>query len=519
MQLVICLVGTLLTLGLQGEARTPSRYHEDDYHPRSRPNIVMRGEDKDYWMQDAQDALTRQLGIRLREKQAKNVVFFLGDGMSLSTVTAARILKGSKTGKFERESLSWEEFDFAALSKTYNTEDIVTDSAASATAYLSGVKTNQAIIGLDATAIYENCSTQNDISTHTSSIAEWFLEAGRSAGLVTTTRVTHATPAGVYAHVADRKWEDDAHMLDDYVDPETCDDIAEQLVYGEPGRHLKVVLGGGRRSFRPKEEPDVEDGSAGYREDGRNLINAWLEEKEKMGASAAYAWNKEDLMAIDLQNTDYVMGLFDHSHMDTVLTRNVSMDPTLPEMTKFAIEMLSKDPNGYFLLVEGGRIDLMHHGNEVRQALYETLDFEEAVSMALSLTDPEETIILVTADHGHTLDINGYAERNEDIFGYAGISNVDYKRYTTLSYGNGPGFQLVPDGRYEPTEEDLNDKYFSYPSGIPKESSTHDGTDVGIWAHGPFAHLFTSVYEENYIPHALAYAACVGHGRTFCDKK
>ncbi|XP_068218849.1 alkaline phosphatase-like [Palaemon carinicauda] len=518
MLFAICLLGISLTLGHQAEAKTSLRPHEDDYHPRPRSSTVMREEDKDFWIKDAQEALTKQLGIKLREKQAKNVIFFLGDGMSLSTVTAARILKGSKTGKFERETLSWEEFDFAALSKTYNTEDIVTDSAASATAYLSGVKTNQAIIGLDVNGIYENCSTQNDPSIHTPSIAQWFLDAGRSAGLVTTTRVTHATPAGVYAHVADRKWEDDDHILDDYQDPNTCDDIAEQLVYGETGKHLKVVLGGGRRSFRPREEPDVEDGSAGYRSDGVNLIHSWLEEKEKMGVSAAYVWNKDDLMAVDLQNTDYLMGLFDHSHMDTVLTRDLTMDPTLPEMTKIAIEMLSKDPNGYFLLVEGGRIDLMHHGNEVRQALYETLDFEEAVSMALSLTDPEETIILVTADHGHTLNINGYAERNQDIFGYGGTSNVDYKLYTTLSYGNGPGFRLTPDGRYEPTLEDLDDIYFYYTSGIPKTSSTHDGTDVGIWVHGPFAHLFTSVYEENYIPHALAYAACVGHGRTFCDK-
>ncbi|XP_068218848.1 alkaline phosphatase-like [Palaemon carinicauda] len=519
MQLVSCLLGLLLALGLQAEAKTSSRHNEDHYHPRSRASRVMKSEDKDFWMKDAQDALTKQLGIKLREKQAKNVIFFLGDGMSFSTVTATRILKGSKSGKFERETLSWEEFDFAALSKTYNTEMIVTDSAASATAYLNGVKTNQGIIGLDVNAVRGNCSSQLDEAIYTSSIAQWFLEAGKSAGFVTSTRVTHATPAGTYAHIAERDWEDDSVVEDDLADPEICDDIAEQLVFREPAKHFKVIMGGGRRGFIPQEELDVEEGSPGFRRDGKNLINSWLQEKEKMGVSAAYVWNKDDLMAVDIQNTDYLMGLFAHSHMDLVLDRDETQDPTLPEMTKVAIEMLSKDPNGYFLLVEGGRIDHMHHDNMAHKSLYEALDLEEAVSMALSMTDPEETIVIVTADHAHTLNINGYAERNENIFGYSGTSDIDGKKFTALSYGNGPGFRLTPDGRYEPTEADIENPDFAYTSGIPRDSSTHDGTDVGIWVNGPFAHLFTGVYEEIYTPHALAYAACVGHGRKFCDEK
>nr|1K7H_A Chain A, Alkaline Phosphatase [Pandalus borealis]1K7H_B Chain B, Alkaline Phosphatase [Pandalus borealis] len=475
-------------------------------------------EDKAYWNKDAQDALDKQLGIKLREKQAKNVIFFLGDGMSLSTVTAARIYKGGLTGKFEREKISWEEFDFAALSKTYNTDKQVTDSAASATAYLTGVKTNQGVIGLDANTVRTNCSYQLDESLFTYSIAHWFQEAGRSTGVVTSTRVTHATPAGTYAHVADRDWENDSDVVHDREDPEICDDIAEQLVFREPGKNFKVIMGGGRRGFFPEEALDIEDGIPGEREDGKHLITDWLDDKASQGATASYVWNRDDLLAVDIANTDYLMGLFSYTHLDTVLTRDAEMDPTLPEMTKVAIEMLTKDENGFFLLVEGGRIDHMHHANQIRQSLAETLDMEEAVSMALSMTDPEETIILVTADHGHTLTITGYADRNTDILDFAGISDLDDRRYTILDYGSGPGYHITEDGkRYEPTEEDLKDINFRYASAAPKHSATHDGTDVGIWVNGPFAHLFTGVYEENYIPHALAYAACVGTGRTFCD--
>ncbi|KAK7086431.1 hypothetical protein SK128_007003 [Halocaridina rubra] len=510
----------ILTICRRGYALTVDRESRERDHLMSPGPLptAMENEDKDFWNADAQAVLEAHLAVTPKIQQAKNVIFFLGDGMSISTVTAARIFKGSQTGNWERERLAFEDFPFSALSKTYSTNSQVTDSAASATAFLCGVKTNNGVIGVDVNVARNNCTAQLDETFRVNSIAKWFQDAGKSAGIVTTTTVTHATPAGAYAHVADRNWEDDAEVAYDGHDPDTCDDIAEQLVFSDPGMNFKVILGGGRSHFVPEDVLDAEIGTPGNRKDGKNLIDEWSASKASQGVNSSYVWNRDDLLAVDVANTDYLMGLFSASHMDYVLERDTAMDPSLTEMTQVAIQILQKDSNGFFLLVEGGKIDKAHHANWVRKSLAEALEFEAAVETALSLTNPEDTIILVTADHGHTLNINSGTQRQTDIFSIAGSSDVDGMKYTTLTYGNGPGFKISGTGdRYEPTEEDMSDIDFSFASAVPFTSSKHDGTDVGIWVNGPFAHLLTGVVEENYIPHALAYAACVGEGRTFCD--
>ncbi|XP_068218736.1 alkaline phosphatase-like [Palaemon carinicauda] len=511
------LVTTTLSISIRRQQEDDKIYHKRS--PNGNPDPIP-GEDMEYWRRDAQEALKKQLAITNKVKQAKNVIFFLGDGMSISTVTAARNEKGGLTGLWEREKLVWEEFPHVALSKPYTTNVQVADSACSATAYLTGVKANKGTIGVDYNVKRGNCTSQQNPAFHTTSIAKWFQDANRSSGVITTTRITHATPAGTYAHIADREWEDDDTIASDGEDPDFCDDVAEQLVFGEPGKNFKVIMGGGRRQLYPKEMLDVEDGLAGFRNDGKDLVNSWKEDKAARGANASYIWNRNELMSVDIENTDYLMGLFAHSHMDYVLDRDTVMDPSLPEMTQKAIEMLQKDENGFFLLVEGGRIDQAHHENMAKRMLAETLEFDDAVKMALDMTDPDETIILVTADHGHSLTINGYAPRHSSMLGISDISDVDHKPFTTLMYGNGPGYRTSKDGaRPDPSKEDLYDKEYRQASAAPEELSNHDGSDVGIWVTGPHSHLFTGVYEENYIPHALAYAACVGDGLTFCDKE
>lgn len=517
-------VGLLAALVIQTtEARNARRsHHGDEYHPVPvGPALrAIKEEDKEFWIQRGQDELKDQLKVAPLVKQAKNVILFLGDGMSISTVTAARIQKGFLSGKFEHEKLTWETFPYSGFSKTYNTETIVTDSAASGTAYLSGVKTNQGLLGLDVNVERFNCSGQLDESFYTHSIAKWFQDADRSAGFVTSTRVTHATPAATYAHSANRYWEDDTEIIIDGEDPDICDDIAEQLVFGETAQELKVIMGGGRQRMLPADDLDVEMNMPGSRSDGKRLIDMWLQQKADKGSNPAYVWNRDDLLNVDIENTDYLMGLFAYDHMDFALQRDPTMDPTLAEMTETAIRILEKDLNGFFLLVEGGKIDLAHHVNKVALSLGETQEFDEAVQMAISNTDPDETVILVTADHGHTLTLAGYANRHSDILGYAGISDIDNHLYTSFLYGSGPGFNITEEGeRYEPTEEDLKNIDYEYTSSMPMVYATHDGADVGIWATGPHSHLFTGVHEENYIPHALAYAACVGDGLTFCETK
>ncbi|KAK7082385.1 hypothetical protein SK128_001271 [Halocaridina rubra] len=467
-----------------------------------------------FWRQDAQERLQKQLQIVNKVQQAKNIIFFLGDGMGIPIVTAARFFKGNITGKWEHETMVWEEFPNFALSKPYTTNTQVADSASSATAYLCGVKANRRTLGVDSNVLIGNCSTQMNSSYHTSSIAKWFQDAGRSAGIVTNMRVTHATPAGAYAHIAERDWEDDDAVTIDGEDPNFCDDIAEQLILNDPGKNFKVIMGGGRRHMTPSNVTDVEEGRGGHRNDGKDLIAIWQEEKEALGVNASYVWHRDDLLAVDIENTDYLMGLFAYSHMDYVVDRDPQSDPTLPEMTEIAIKMLQKDQNGFFLLVEGGKIDHGSHANMAIRVVTETVEFDEAVQVALNMTDPEETIILVTADHSHTLTINGYPPRQNDILGIGDVSDVDGIPITTVLFGNGPGFRF---SRPDPSDDNLHSKIYRQDSTVPFTSAHHGGEDVGIWATGPLSHLFTGVYEQNYIPHALAYATCVGDGATFCD--
>ncbi|TOF85906.1 alkaline phosphatase, partial [Vibrio parahaemolyticus] len=187
----------------------------------------------------AKKELERTKTVTLNNNVAKNVILFLGDGMSIPTLTAARIYKGQlKKEGGEEGTLFFETFPHVGLSKTYNVNKQVADSASTATAYLTGVKTNYKTIGVDGTAIYKNCSSINE-SNKVSSILQWAQKAGKRTGVVTSTRVTHATPAGTYAHVADRDWECDGAISAE--DEELCPavkDIATQLVEEEPGKSI-----------------------------------------------------------------------------------------------------------------------------------------------------------------------------------------------------------------------------------------------------------------------------------------
>ncbi|XP_063851588.1 alkaline phosphatase-like isoform X1 [Scylla paramamosain] len=514
----------------QGNRPTKDRAGDEDYHRKRKMQYkkAKKGssydtvpfidpEDQAYWNTKGQEALERQLQVRPQLRKAKNIILFLGDGMSISTVTAARILKGQYSGLWEKEELVWETFPYSAIIKTYTTDSQVADSAASANAYLSGVKSNKGTLGVDVNVDLGNCSAQLDDAFHLSSLASWFQDAGRSTGFVTTTRVTHATPAALYAHVADREWEDDQEVRRDGEDPDRCDDIAEQLILSDTGKRFKVVMGGGRRNLLPKAVTDVVENKKGYRNDGKNLIDMWQRQKASSGSRAAYVWNRQDLLGLDTSNTDYLLGLFGYSHMDYSIERDNTQDPSLPEMTKAALEILQRDAGGYFLLVEGGLIDLGHHGNKGKKALTETLEMDEAVKVVLSMVNLQETLVVVTADHGHSLSINGYPSRHTDILGVAEVSGEDYLPYSTLLYGNGPGYRThIPGHRPDPSRQDMGGVNYRQDAAVPLRSAAHSGDDVGLWATGPHAHLFTGVYEQNYIAHALAYAACVGHGRTFC---
>ncbi|XP_041979177.1 membrane-bound alkaline phosphatase-like [Aricia agestis] len=467
---------------------------------------------KDHWRIQAQMTLLAKLDQSFNINVAKNVILFVGDGMSITTVAAARAYLGQQKGYLGEElKLSFESFPFTGLAKTYCVDSNVADSACSGTAYLSGVKANSGTVGLSAAVKRGDCRGQRDASHSVTGLMDWAQKSGKTTGLVTTTRVTHATPAAAYAHSADRKWEADTHMPKHGL---RCEDIASQLVNGHVGSRIDVVLGGGRQNFLPNK---VANGSeAGHRGDGRNLIQEWLQKRERLGAVPKYISTKEELLNIE-DNYDSLLGLFSSDHMPYNLESNG--EPSLADMTEAAIRILSKNKNGYFLFVEGGRIDTAHHETKARKALDETVEFAKAVEAATRLVD-DQTLVVVTADHSHTMTYSGYSKRGSDILGLAKskFNTSDYLPYTTLSYANGPGYKPHQDfHRHNLMLDDISNLNYTYPSLVPTARETHGGEDVAVFAQGPWAHLFTGSYEQNYLPHAIAYAACIGDGRLSCD--
>ncbi|ODN06286.1 Membrane-bound alkaline phosphatase [Orchesella cincta] len=468
--------------------------HNFKPHPKQRAGSA-KSEDSIYWYENAQSSLRRKVGSETKiEKLAKNVIFFLGDGMSVPTITAARILKGQLEGKTfgEEAELNFERFPNVALSKTFCMDSQVADSACSATAYLSGTLGNIATVGVTSKVSFRDCRSQMNKTNQASSVLAWAQARGMSTGIITTTRVTHASPAGAYASIADRDWENDRMIRDAGENPDRCDDIAEQLVLGEVGKRINVILGGGRRELMPITVRDVESNQPGRRSDGKNLIQTWLKTK-KNPKSAKYVWNKQQLFNVNVSETDYLLGLFSYDHMDYVTDADANADPSLPEMTKVAIDILSRNPNGFFLFIEGGRVDHAHHSNKAQKALVETISMDAAVLTAVENTSEQDTLILVTADHSHVMTISGYPQRGNPILGFAGISDVDDLPYTTLSYANGPGYKhpVESGDRYDLTDDHLDHPDYTQMTGLPLLSETHGGDDVPIYSRGPFSHLLT----------------------------
>lgn len=356
----------------------------------------------DYWLENAKAFVQEQLKKMPSEKKAKNIIMFLGDGMSHPTIASARVQMGG-----EEKKLYFENFPNTASSKTYCVDKQVADSACSATAYLTGVKANDATIGLNAQALRTNCLDGNIDTKKTESIASWAMKAGKDAGFVTTTRVTHASPTGVYGNIADRDWEYDGAVEKDGCDSTVVDDIAEQLVYNEISKKLKVMMGGGSRNFVP--ETEEANGVKGYRTDGKNLIEEW----KSLNENGTFISTNANLTNIDPTKVKRLLGIFssDHISYNLDIQRDGLQDlmPSLTNMTLKAIDILSQNDEGYFLFVEGGRIDHGHHKNYARYAVDETVEFSNAIEAAVAKVNLEETLIVVTADHGHVMTLSGYA--------------------------------------------------------------------------------------------------------------
>ncbi len=446
---------------------------------------------------------------------AKNVILMIGDGMGVSTVTSARIYAGQKRARDgESYRLAMETLPHVALSKTYAHDGQVSDSAATATAMTTGVKTNMRTLGLTKSVAYNNCDSA--AGNGTDSLFEIAERAGLATGLVSTARITHATPAAAYAESASRNWEDNTSA--GLTAP--CRDIATQLVDWPEGDGFEIALGGGRTHFLTTATADPEaEGATGARTDGRDLAAAWT------GKSPEHrvVYGRQAFDLTDFDSDTRVLGLFEASHMQYEIDRadDELGEPSLAEMTRAAITRLSRDEDGYVLMVEGGRIDHAHHATNAARALEDTDAFDQAVATALEMTSPEETLVIVTADHSHTLTIAGYPVRGNPILGLSAYGTGaiarggDGKPYTTLGYANGPEAGCRPPeveggapdcARRDLSDVDTTDQDFRQPATVPMGSETHAGEDVPIFARGPGAALISGVMEQNEIFHVMGQA-------------
>ena len=487
-----------------------------------------RDEAPGFWFDEGQKELAARLSIQPNSGRAENVILFVGDGMGISTVTAARILAGQLRGEHGEENLlSFERLPYTGLVKTYNTNQQTPDSAGTMTAIVTGVKTRAGLISVSQLSERANCMTQQGNGLKT--LLEEMEQLGYATGLVTTTRVTHATPAATYAHSSERDWESDSAMPAQAVS-QGCRDIAAQLLDFSYGNGIEVILGGGRKHFLGNRQADPEyPDRRGARRDGRDLTKLW---KEKY-PGGEYVWNLARFNAVNPANASHLLGLFESSHMqfETDRDRDGAGEPSLTEMTEKALGFLEKNETGYFLVVEGGRIDHAHHFGNAYRALHDTKAFSDAVEKTLQRVDRDKTLIIVTADHSHVFTIGGYPTRGNPILGKVVHNDSsgwaksrpelaeDGKPYTTLGYYNGDGFAVLDDiglrddgydygesGRMDITGHDTTRSNFYQESLIPLVSETHAGEDVAVYAGGPWAHLFQGVHEQNYIYHVMRHA-------------
>ena len=365
----------------------------------------------------------------------------------------------------EGRELYMMQMPYTGYAITYSADSNVTDSAAAGTALASGYKTNSGFIGV----------LPNGEIVPT--IAEVLAEQGYKTGVVATSRITHATPASFYGHVLSRNEEDK---------------LAEQLV----NSNLTVVLGGGWRNFDPTR-----------RADGKDLISVAKEN------GFDYITTKQELMAY---SGEKVLGLFASSHMNSV-TERTPAEPLLPEMTAKAIEILSKDDAPFFLMVEGSQIDWEGHDNDAFGIWKETVEFDEAVKVALDFAkENPDTLVVVTADHetgGLGLSTGGYTMDLEMVRKYqkttdwviANSQNMEELKSNVKEYY---GFHLSEEevayleaagNKIEALAEITSAR-----ASLGWTTHDHTGALVPVFAFGPGAERFVGIMDNTDLPRKIA---------------
>jgi len=446
-------------------------------------------------------------GINAVDQRAKNVIFFLGDGMGINTLTAARIFAAGEDGE-----LAIDKLPESAFVKTFSNDAQVTDSAASMAAYMTGVKQNNNVVsmsfgtraiapGKDANgnALVSRCEN----GTAAVTLLELAKRRGMAVGVVTNTSVTDATPASTYAHACHRKLETD---------------IAASLVPGGAGynpalgaRGLDVLFGGGAQHFTPFAK-------GGKRADNRDLL-------AELG-SKGFRVVSDTAQFDALQPGQPAVGLFAPNHMNFDATRDPARQPALPAMATKAIDLLALNKNGFFLMIEGGLIDHALHATLGKRALQETVTYNAALQAAIDrmeALDPglKHTLIVATADHDHTLILNGYAARtgkttptNPGVIGL--VRNADGKPaldgkgqpYTIIGFGTGEQRHAGDRTAHLSDEVVTRDDYHQEAVVRTRTGAeTHGGSDVYLGATGANAELFRGTIDNTRVFNLIKTAA------------
>jgi len=446
------------------------------------------------WYQQGNDWLENKvkqqqvLSSLALSSKAKNIILFIGDGMSITTLTAARIWQGQQQGKLgEEHFLHFEMFPHTALIKTYNINQQTPDSAGTMSAMMTGVKTRAGMISIGPEQDRTDCNGSEQ--HHQQTLLEWGHENGLATGVVTTARLTHATPAATYAHSPDRGWEGDYDRH-----PNAywygCDSIAKQLVEHAFPAGLDLALGG-----------------------GQSRLNNYYDSFKRQFPLGNILKNQKDLLNWEVVNDKTtqagpVLGVFSSGHMDFELDRN-SKQPSLKQMTSKAIDFFQRDDKPYVLVIESARIDHAHHKGNAARALAETAMLSDSVQLADEMTADEDTLIIVTADHSHTFVMAGYPKRGNPILGVSKnqknevvLANDGFP-YTSLGYANGKAQGRVNQPQHF---SNTDDKDFHQEVGVALKAETHGSDDVALHAKGPGAYLFSGLMEQNEIFHTILQA-------------
>jgi alkaline phosphatase len=452
--------------------------------------------------------------------RARNVIVFIGDGMGISTIAATRVMSVGVDG-----NLVMDQFPHSALSRTADADHITPDSASTMTSMMTGVNANSGVLGFGSETEFGDFNGDGDGIPRATAL-ELAKQRGMRVGVVSTARITHATPAACYSHINSR---DDESAIALSALP------TDRSYNAALGTGLDLMLGGGRQFFLPTTVVD-EEGGAGSRTDGRDL------RAEYRAAGYSYVWNTAGLEGVTPADLP-LLGLFERSHMEYEVDRSSDAggEPSLSELAVKAVTLLdggASGRQGYFLMVEGGRIDHAHHAGNAYRALNDTEALDRAIGATLAAVDLRDTLVIVTADHSHVFTMAGYPLRPVNELGYplatapeAYLSSphnhifdvvydvdddgnviksmdADGVPYTVLGYQNGPGYRGTP--RVDPTSDPFpglsglpgageSGSEYLQESAVPLASETHAGEDVALFAAGPGSELVRGTVRNSHV--------------------